>query len=439
MRDILLTLIVLATLPYILRKPWYGVLVWTWFSYMNPHRMAYGFASTMPWAQIVAIVLLVSMLFTREKLTLPSNRLFTIWATLLVWLGVCTLAALQPDGAMEAYITILKIQLITVVTMILMKDFQKLNQLIWVIVFSIGFFSVKGGVFTLSTGGSFHVLGPDGTYIAENNALAVATLMVIPLMVYLNKFPPHRLVKLIMPFCIAMSMFSVVGSQSRGAMLAVGAVGVFFWWKTKRKVLTAIAFVIFGFFVLLLMPQSWQDRIAGIGNYQADSSSTSRLDAWQYSLNVANDRITGGGLGSWTLENYAKYDVWVEQSFAAHSIYFSMLNDAGWPGLILFLTMLFVIWRQLGKVISVTEDSAEHADYNFLSRMLQISLIAFMTGGAFLSLTWFDLAWNMMAITIVLTSLTGDMPQQVADIKRAQQLPGRAGVYHQRRRLPRKS
>jgi putative inorganic carbon (HCO3(-)) transporter len=439
MRDVIITLMVFATLPYIFRNPWYGVLAWSWLSYMNPHRLTWGFAYTMPFAQIVAIVLLISMLFTREKLTLPSNRLVVIWAVFFVWLGICTSVALVPDWAMDQFIKIIKIQLITIVTMILMKDFKKLNQLIWVIVFSVGFYSVKGGAFTIMSGGGFHVFGPEGSDIMENNALAVAVLMIIPFMVYMNKFPPHPLVKKIMPLCIALSLVSVVGSQSRGAILAIGAVGVFFWWKTKNKLVTAVAFVVFSVFVLLLMPQSWHDRMGSISEYEQDSSAMQRLDAWQYSFNVANARLTGGGLNSWTMENYARYGVPVKEPFAAHSIYFSLLNDTGWPGLILFLTMLFVIWRQLGSVISATEDIPERADYNFLARMLQISIIAFMSGGAFLSLAWFDLAWHIMAMTIVLTQLTQGMSQQVSGIKRPQQSTGRAGVYRRRRRLPGKS
>jgi len=439
MRDILVTLMVFATLPYIFRNPWYGVLVWSWLSYMNPHRMAYGFAYTMPFAQIVAIVLLVAMLASREKLTLPSNRLVTVWIVLLVWLGICTSVALNPEGAMDAYIKILKIQAITAVTILLMKDFQKLNQLIWVIVFSIGFFSVKGGVFTITSGGGFHVLGPDGTDIFENNALAVAVLMIIPLMVYLNKFPPHPLVKKIMPFCIALSMFAVVGSQSRGAILAIAAVGIFFWWKTKNKFVTAVAFVVFSAVVMLIMPKSWHDRMGTIGEYQQDSSANQRLDAWQYSFNVASARLTGGGFNSWSLENYHRYGVPVNEPFAAHSIYFGAMGDSGWPGFVLFTTILFLVWRQLGRVIDVTEDIPERADYNFLARMLQISLIAFMAGGAFLSLAWFDLAWHIMAMTIVLTQLTQGISEKESGTKRVQELPNRAGAYRRRRRLPGKS
>ncbi len=312
--------------------------------------------------------------------------------------------------------------------MLLMKDFQKLNQLIWVIVFSIGFYSVKGGLFTIMSGGGFAVYGPDGSDIFENNALAVAVLMIIPLMVYLNKFPPHPWVKKIMPVCIALSLVSVIGSQSRGAFLAIGAVGVFFWWKTKNKAATAVIFVVFAVFASMFMPQSWQDRMGGIGEYKQDSSSMERLDAWQYSFNVASARLTGGGFNSWTMENYARYGVPVNEPFAAHSIYFSVLGDSGWPGLILFLTILLLIWRQLASVISVTEDNPEHADYNFLARMLQISMLAFMAGGAFLSLAYFDLAWHIMAITIVLTQLAQGLSMKRAGNKKVQKPPNRAGV-----------
>jgi probable O-glycosylation ligase (exosortase A-associated) len=439
MRDVLITLMVFATLPYIFRNAWYGVLVWSWLSYMNPHRLAYGFAYTMPFAQIVALVLLVSLLSSREKKVLPSNPLFKVWVALLVWLAICTSVALVPDWAIDAFVKILKIQVITLVTMLLMKDFQKVNQLIWVIVFSIGFYSVKGGLFTVMSGGSFAVYGPEGSDIFENNALAVAVLMIIPLMVYLNKFPPYPWVKKIMPYCIALSLISVIGSQSRGAFLAIGAVGVFFWWKTRNKAFTALVFVFFAIFAVMFMPQSWQERMGGIGDYKQDSSSMERLNAWQYSFNVGSARLTGGGFNSWTLENYARYGVPVNEPFAAHSIYFGVLGDSGWPGLILFMTILLLIWRQLAVVIRVTEHNPERADYNFLARMLQISLLAFMSGGAFLSLAWFDLAWHLMAITIVMTQLAHGLSQEDPGHKQLQAPHARAAVYRRRRRLPGKS
>jgi hypothetical protein len=59
MPDIIATLLAVGSLPFILRKHFFGVLMWTWLGLMNPHKLCWGFALTMPYAQIVAIAILV--------------------------------------------------------------------------------------------------------------------------------------------------------------------------------------------------------------------------------------------------------------------------------------------------------------------------------------------------------------------------------------------
>jgi len=371
-------------------------------------------------------------LMSKEKKNLPGNSLVIIWIVFLVWLSICTIFAVYPDLAYDQWIKVVKIQLTTFVTLMLMRDFQRINQLIWVIIVSIGFYSVKGGIFTFMTGGAYHVFGPSGSDIQENNALAVAILMIIPLMVYVRKFPPYPWVQKIMPFCIFFSLASVIGSQSRGAILAILAVGAFYWWKSKSKLFTAMVFAFLATLTLLFMPQSWHERVDSISEYQEDSSSMERIRAWEYSIAIASDRLTGGGFSSWSLENYHKYEIWSEKSFVAHSIYFSVLNDAGWPGLLLFLLILLMIWLQLRNVIKLTATDPERADYNFLAKMLQISIVAFLAGGAFLSLAYFDLAWHVMAITIALNQLAmGKYPNDNVTA-RVSRVPAR----RQRGRLP---
>jgi putative inorganic carbon (HCO3(-)) transporter len=409
MRDVIITLMVFATLPYIMRNPWWGILTWSWLSYQNPHKLAWGFAMNFPYAQIVAIVLLGSLLLHGDKLQLPKNSLVITWLFFFIWLAICAVQGLEPEFAMEGLTKVAKIQLIVFITILLMKDFEKVNQLIWVIVFSIGFYSVKGGIFTIMTGGAHHVFGPGGSDIEENNALAVAVLIVIPMMVYLYRFPPRPWVKKIMPFCIVFSAAAVLGSQSRGALLAIAGVGAFFWWKSRTKTVTAIVMLVFAMMGYQLMPQSWHERMATISEFQEDKSAMQRITAWKYAIAVANAHITGGGFNSWTKENYIKHGIPSgedDKAFVAHSIYFAVLNDGGWPGLFLFLLILYQMWRQLGRIIKVTADDSDRADYNLLARMLQVSMVAFMAGGAFLSLAYFDLAWGLMSITICLSLLT---------------------------------
>jgi len=434
MRDLIVTLAVFATLPFILRYPWYGVLAWSWLSYMSPHRLCWGFAYTMPFAQIVAITLLISMLINRQDMSVPKNRIVVFWAMFLIWMSITTAAAIYPDLAGEKLQDVMKIQLIAFVTLLLMKDFQKVNQLIWVIIFSIGFYSVKGGIFTLLTGGGNTVHGPDDTDIADNNSFGVAVLMTIPLMMYVYKFPPNDWVKKIMPYCIGASSFAVLGTQSRGALVGVVAVAGIFWLKTKTKVATGLIILLLGGFAFAFMPQSWHDRMASTVNYEEDASAQGRITAWKYAFNAANDRITGGGFLSWSVTTYVKYAPEFSRVLVAHSIYFSVLADHGWPGLFLFLSILFMVWRQLSRVVLVTKSNPEYAAHAYLARMLQITMVAYLSGGAFLSLSYFDYAWTIMTIAIVLTQLTIGLSPEVSVGKRAQTRRSATG-YGRGRRL----
>ena len=67
MRDVIIVAIVMLAAVLALRRPWIGVLSWTWLSIMNPHRFAYGFSYDAPLAAIAAGSTLVGLLATRER------------------------------------------------------------------------------------------------------------------------------------------------------------------------------------------------------------------------------------------------------------------------------------------------------------------------------------------------------------------------------------
>ena len=65
MRDLLLTAFTFGLVPFILLNPHIGVLAWSWLSYMNPHRLTWGFAYNMPFAEVISIATLISIALTR--------------------------------------------------------------------------------------------------------------------------------------------------------------------------------------------------------------------------------------------------------------------------------------------------------------------------------------------------------------------------------------
>ncbi|WGG52987.1 DUF5935 domain-containing protein [Rugamonas sp. DEMB1] len=71
MRDVLVTLIVFGSLPLILRAPAVGVLMWVWISVMNPHTQGWGFAQTFPFAYVIGVATLLSLVVARGPEACP--------------------------------------------------------------------------------------------------------------------------------------------------------------------------------------------------------------------------------------------------------------------------------------------------------------------------------------------------------------------------------
>ncbi len=413
LRDIILFVAFFAALPFALTRPPIGMALWSWISYMNPHRLTWGIAYSFPFAMIAAIALLLSLVFSKHPKQFSWNGLTTTWFLFLVLVIVSTFFSLNPYPAYLSLENVLKIQLTTLITILIMRDRRNLELLIWVIALSIGFYSIKGGVFTILTGGGYRVYGPAGSNIAENNALAVAVLMIIPLFNYLRFIAKDVWLKRGLLAAMGLSFIAVLGSQSRGAFLSILAVLAFFFLKSKNKLPVLILLVLATPVALLSMPDSWYERMESIQNYENDPSAMGRIRAWQYSINLASSRVLGGGFGSWTILNYSTYlpGVEIEKAYVAHSIYFEVLANHGWPGLLTFLLIIFMAWRYCSQVIVATERDAEMKWANILARMIQVSLVAFCSGGAFLSLSYFDLPWHLIAISVLLRDIVRNEPK----------------------------
>ena len=224
-----------------------------------------------------------------------------------------------------------KIQIGTLLALILLYRKEHVIALVWVIALSIGFYAVKGGVFTILTLGQYRVWGPEASFIADNNAFALATVMSIPLWAYLyGQYRSRPWLRFGTAFAIAMSAVSALGSQSRGAFVAIVAMAFFLWMKSRNRLVSGALLMFAVILTLVLMPQHWGDRIATITDPQAEASANQRLETWTMLWNLAKDRpFTGGGFETYAKWIFEKYNPTYEGSHAAHSIYFQVLGEHG--------------------------------------------------------------------------------------------------------------
>jgi probable O-glycosylation ligase (exosortase A-associated) len=390
-----------------LQAPHIGVYLMSWLGYMNPHRMVpWSFVYNLPFAAMAFAVTLIGYVFYKEK---PNNWFavpLVYLVLMLIWSIICTYNGFFPDYAENELLRFFKIQLIIFLTVMIIRSKEQIIYLIWVIYLSVGFYGIKGGVFTLLTGGQYLVWGPEGSFIEGNNEMGLALLIILPLGYFLFQQYSNIWIKTGLVISMLLMTVSVLGTYSRGAFLALICMGIFLWYKSRSKLaIGAIALV--GILLFLpFMPEQWSDRMDSIQNYEQDASAMGRINAWTVAVNVANDRLTGGGFGHWGTLTFRLYAPEPENVHDAHSIYFEVLGELGYPGLILFLLILVSIWfgaRSNLKRATQIGNIDKHNSQEWiiqLNRMIPVSLVAYMSGGAFLGLAYWDLPYHLLAITI---------------------------------------
>jgi probable O-glycosylation ligase (exosortase A-associated) len=249
----------------------------------------------------------------------------------------------------------------------------------------------------------YQVRGPLNTFIGGNNEIGLALIMTIPLLRYLQLNSNQKWLKLGLVGAMVLSGIAAIGSQSRGALVGALAMGLFLWLKSRNKLSTGFMLATASLMVALVMPQHWYDRMSTIETYEEDASAQGRINAWHFAFHVATDRpLTGGGFETFTPDLFQKYAPDPDDVHDAHSIYFEVLGEHGFIGLGLFLLLAVFAWRSAAWTIRRARRDPGRKWAADLAAMVQVSLVGYAAGGAFLGLAYFDLYYHLVAI-IVLT------------------------------------
>lgn len=402
LRDVFLFLLTFCSLPFIIKRPYLGVLLAAWFGYMNPHRFTWGPAFYFKFVSVIAIVTIVGFFMSNDRAKLHDNSLVILLAVFLLWTTFTTVIALNPEGAQYEWKRFFNIQILNFLAIYLCYSRDKLILLIKVITLSLAFFSLKGGIFTLATGGEFRVQGPYGSFIGGNTEIGFVSVIILPLLFFLYTQEKNKKLKFAYLISLPLSVIGILGTHSRGAFLAFLVLCFFFWLKSTKKIFTLIILLSFLPLAFAVMPHKYFQRMETIETYDQDGSAMGRINAWWFAFNLAKDNPLGGGFQVFTKPLFWKYAPEPENHHDAHSIYFEVLAEQGYPGLCIFLTIFFLAFRRCSQMIKKTRRDPSLKWAFDLSRMLQASFVAYAVGGAFLGLAFFDLPYHLVAMTILL-------------------------------------
>ena len=400
MRSLLFSCEMLALLPIVLVRPFVGVLIFCFLSFANLHRLTWGFAGELPWVYLTAIMTLIGCVVAREPKRLPVNATTVLILLFIICIALTSLVALAPAAMVEAkWEAVSKVFFFLLVTAALLTDRHRIHALLWVMVISLGYYGVKGGGFTLLTGGGGRVLGPPSSMISDNNHLAAGLLVTLPVINYLRMQSAHRIVRIGLLLGMILTLFAVVGSYSRGALIGLAAVSFVLWLRSPNKIVTAVVIVVAVAAAVSVMPQEWQDRMWTLQDAEQTDSGQSRLAMWHAAWKMAVARpLTGVGF-------MGPYDQSVMDIYspgtgarAVHSIWFETLGEHGFPTLLVWLALSGVAVLNTFAIQRESKRIPELQWCRDLARMAQVSIVAYMVAGTFLSLGYWDFYFTFLVV-----------------------------------------
>jgi len=408
-RDLVLILMVSATLPISFIRPWIGVLVYTWLSTMVPQRSTWGIAYNLPFIKVVAVVTLVGLLFTKQRYPLPRRPevvlLVLLW---IVFTGSTWLTAFEPARAIPKWEETTKILVMAGTVLLLFQDRRKLRLLLLVMAMSIGFYGVKGSIWAMMTGLQSRLFGPADSHLADNNALGFAFTMALPLLALLRQDTRVPLLRPILLGTFGAVIGALFATYSRGAVVGFAVVLplLALLIRLKDKPLFAVGLV--ACLVIYFAPRQWAERMQSITPtvYRTDSSGWQRMQSWYVAWRIGIDHpLLGAGCHPFSAEVYERYIPDYVDQHEAHNHFLQMLAEHGFSGLLLFVALLTTVLVRLMRLVSRTRGDPGHAWIMHTAQMIGLSLIAYIAGGIFINHPHSEWLYQLIVAAVVLDAI----------------------------------
>lgn len=434
MRDLVVALFILGSMPFCFRKPFLGILMFSLLAYMRLQDLAWGFAKEMRWSYYIVLVTAAGYMANANRKLPVMNARVVLLVLMALHVGVGLFFAAGPgDVDLAGYQEFVKILVIAIFTTAVVRTKNHLRILVWVIALSLGFHGTKIGIMAVVKGGNLFVSHGPGGLIEDNNDFALAVAMIIPWIYYLAQSETNptliRILKVIVPLCAA----TVISTRSRGGTLSLAFMGAFIIWRSRNRLIGVILGIFAVVIVVAAAPDEYKERLGTIQTYEEDGSAMGRIRAWKVALRMIDDRpVFGVGFRRFA-RNHLDYEpnpTIGEQNgdtaLVAHNSYLQIWAESGTPAFLIYLSLMIAtlwdIWRVRWRAKKLYVDSWI---LSYCS-MFEVSLATFMLGSIFLNRAAFDLVYTLFAVVIVFGVVA--RRQMDEDEGRAKSLPaGGAG------------
>lgn len=237
-----------------------------------------------------------------------------------------------------------------------------------------------------------------GSFLGDGNDFGLSLCILLPMAIALALNARSKWRRLLWWSTLTLLMLAIIGTSSRGATLGLIAVGGYLWLISPRKTLTLIAFAFAVAIVLAFAPDSYFQRMNTIGTYEEDGSAMGRIDAWKAALRmVAINPLLGVGAGNFPTEvwRYKPPGSSLVGELTAHSMYFLVLGELGFSGIVALLMLVIggirasSLLRRHLLATAMPAGDRRRVESARLLYLLNASMVGLAVPGAFLSAPYY--------------------------------------------------
>lgn len=387
--------------------------------YMRPQE-SYSFFMGWPLGQITLICILFSVLL-ENRVAIHHDRQNVYILTYLILFATSSIMAINPDLAWVALGDFTKLVIIYFLLTNILTGKKKLYVFLIVLIllnFKLAFFAARVWArtgFYSDPRGIFGGGGFGSSFFKNSNDFGAAMNAVIGLsyaLIYVDKKKLFGWFNMQWFYVISFvsTVIAILSTSSRGATLGLGAVAVGIALKSKKRVISVVILVLGGALYLSLIPDDNWTRYQQIGS-ETDGTSQSRIKLMNAALRMGNEYpLTGVGPNNFIFVNQNIYRNELKE--VQHNVFMQTLSELGYPGLVVFLLMIFHSFSSQKKSRKLLENAGKKDSVLYgLSHGIDLSLIGFLANGMFITVLYYPFFWILLILS---TSLNQVVRHEVA-------------------------
>lgn len=416
MTEILIFLAYVGLLLGGLAAPFVTSLGYLWADSFYPQYLARSILGGFPVSTVMgaSAVLAYILMDRRAPPRLGAPMIMT--GIMVIWMTASLTWAVRPDSAFSKWDFAVKTVGFSLFLPFVFRSRVQLEAMLLAHILGSGMHLIAVGIKGAVTGGGYQwrLTQLPGDYgLNETSAMATVAIMFIPLLLFMRRHSiliPFKWIRLTFFTCYAMlCVTAMIATGARTGLVCAAVLGTLYWLQSSKKVITGVAVAMLGVLLLVMAPDRWKERMATIDDYQTETSASTRLKVWAWIIDYAKDNPMGGSFRAYEINiihmpaNADNPDGWIQRGRAPHSTWFEMLSELGYPGLILFLTLIAVTFASHLRVWRRTHGVEELQWCADLARALAMALAVLCAGSSFIGIAFQPWYWIMFAASFILS------------------------------------